>query len=214
MQKPKILQGFRQTRVVAGLQTHYRHVPLPNNARVQGVEVQLFCKPKSAKAEKAFKYNGLRTGCVYEGCLQIGGRKPCKQGVFCKVLPTKYYATCARNCQLSVWRPLRYCVTNAILLPCNEPAERTMSETEKPAMSNAERQRRYREKLKGEKADKRVSQVIDRKAYHLLQCLAQHYDLTQKATMEKLIIDASNAILKGMKPNSPEEGAFLSLRLL
>ena len=83
------------------------------------------------------------------------------------------------------------------------------SKNSKP-MSNAERQRQYRlrKKLDFDAREYRLNTFIDVQADTSLRLLAAHFGLSQKAMIEKLIMDAHNATADSMEPGSDEWCAY------
>lgn len=68
------------------------------------------------------------------------------------------------------------------------------------AMSNAERQRRYRERhLKNlEAGAERINVVADLQAKLALERLARYWGLTQRATLELVLSEAQRQVLDGL----------------
>lgn len=73
-------------------------------------------------------------------------------------------------------------------------------------LSNAERQRRYRhnkaEAENGSEFAERLDIMVSLDARNALRRLARHYDLTQKATLEKVLADQQATILE----QAPDHG--------
>ena len=67
-------------------------------------------------------------------------------------------------------------------------------------LSNAERQRRYRhnkrEAENGSDFEERLDIMVTLDARNALRRLARHYDLTQKATLEKMLRDQQATVLE------------------
>ena len=65
-------------------------------------------------------------------------------------------------------------------------------------MSNAERQKRYRER---QRSAARLNSYWDAAAHGALGRLARHHGLTRRATLEALVLEAEEALLSGKPLN-------------
>lgn len=66
------------------------------------------------------------------------------------------------------------------------------------AMSDAERQRAYRQRLKDKGTDHRLNLVISAPAKAGLERLASHYGEAKRATLERIITEHESAVADGL----------------
>ena len=78
------------------------------------------------------------------------------------------------------------------------------------SQSNAQRQAAYRARRDQGEGERRVNTWISVCAYLALNRLAHRYGVTQKAMLEKLIVEADDAIFAGLELDSPEWTAYLA----
>ena len=78
------------------------------------------------------------------------------------------------------------------------------------AMSNVERQRAYRERMKLEGA--RFSTIVSKHSAAALERLARHHGLSKKDMIEQLISDADEAVLKSMTLSSRKTKEYIAGR--
>ena len=72
-------------------------------------------------------------------------------------------------------------------------------------LSNAERQRRYRERRKyGNNNEKRLNMFLRFEAHSALQRIAAHYNFTIKEALERFLIEMDKRIVDGLDINKPE----------
>ena len=70
------------------------------------------------------------------------------------------------------------------------------------AMSNAERQRAYRQRHLAEGEGHRLNLVVAVQTGAQLDRLAKHYGVTKRAMLERLLQQAESALVDGMKPKA------------
>ena len=84
------------------------------------------------------------------------------------------------------------------------------------ALSNAERQRRYRqgrkEAYQGE-GDRQLNVFIRGRAYSAIERLAAHYGVTKRTMIERLALEADEAVTRSMEPGGPEWEAYFGTPL-
>lgn len=66
------------------------------------------------------------------------------------------------------------------------------------ALSNADIQRRYRERQKQEDGGERLNTIISVSGKRRLERLARHYAVTQRAMLERLLAEAESATVDGL----------------
>lgn len=66
------------------------------------------------------------------------------------------------------------------------------------AFSNAEIQRRYRERQKQDGGGERLNTVVGISAKRQLERLARHYGVTQRAMLERVLADTESATVDGL----------------
>jgi len=81
------------------------------------------------------------------------------------------------------------------------------------AKSNAERQAAYRQRrpTAGENGERRITTWISTGAALALRRLSAHYRATQRETLERLLLEADNEILKNLPVDSQELNDYLGV---
>jgi len=80
------------------------------------------------------------------------------------------------------------------------------------AKSGAERQREYRMRAherNNQDGDRRINTWLRAQAVFALRRLAKHHGLSQREILERIILDADNAVLETLAPDSPELDKYL-----
>jgi hypothetical protein len=79
------------------------------------------------------------------------------------------------------------------------------------AKSPAERQAAYRARRNDGEGDRRLNTWIMSSADLALDRLARHYGVTRRVMLERLILEADDAILKGLELDSPGWDAYMAV---
>jgi hypothetical protein len=79
--------------------------------------------------------------------------------------------------------------------------------------SNAERQAAYRARRAeaGDNGERRLNTWLSTAAALALERLARHHGLTQRALLERLLIEAQDNVTAGFGPDDPERDRFFGV---